>query len=177
MGCEIYEVHARGPRGGPAMCHVVQLGAHDGRGRGPYQMRKVRPADLQQGASWFKYDKLDLPYEGHPIVSQIFFPLGQNEKVELEFVGHADARGAASFNSKLAMQRAEAVRKYVDRGIRADASMHLPTALGYKSKATSLGEDDATGNPTPAISIEYSSFSAESPSKTLSALPSISSPP
>ena len=173
MGCEIYEVHARGPRGGPAMCHVVQLGAHDGRGRGPYEMRKVRPADLQQGASWFKYDKLDLPYDGHPIVSQIFFPfadkaidqtqdvivlnaviahyrflLGQNEKVELEFVGHADARGAASFNSKLAMQRAEAVRKYVDRGIRAGASSHLPTVLGYKSKATSLGESDATGNYT-----------------------------
>jgi hypothetical protein len=173
MGSEIYEVRARGPRGGPAMCHVVQLGAHDGRGRGPYEMRKVRPADLRQGASWFKWDKLDLPYDGHPIVSQIFFPfgdkaidqtqdvvvlnaviahyrflLGQNEKVELEFVGHADARGAASFNDRLALPRAEAVRKYVDRGIRAGASAHLPTMLGYKSKATSLGESDATGNHT-----------------------------
>jgi hypothetical protein len=174
MGAEIYEVHARGPRRESVMCHLVQLGAHDGHGRmGPYQVRKARPANLVQGASWFKWDKLDLPHDGHPIVGQIYFPygdksidqtqdvvvlkaviahyrfmLGQNEKVELEFVGHADSRGATAFNDKLAVQRAEAVRKYVDKGIRADASAHLPTMLGYKSEATSLGESDATGNHT-----------------------------
>jgi hypothetical protein len=174
MASEIFEVQCKGLRGEPAMCHLVALGAHDGHGgAGPYRMRRIAPASLQgrqQGDSWFKWDKLDLPHDGHPIVAQIFFPygdkaidqtqdvvvldaviahyryvLGQNEKVELEFVGHADARGAASFNDKLARQRAEAVKRYVDKGIRAGASSHLPTVLGYKSKATSLGESKATG--------------------------------
>jgi hypothetical protein len=176
MGAEIYEVHAKGMRGECVMCHLVKLGAHDGHGRmGPYELRKVKPANLEQGLSWFKWNKIDSDgaHEGHPRVGQIFFPysdksidqtqdvvvlnaviahyrfvLGQNEKVELEFVGHADSRGAAAFNDKLALQRAEAVRKHVDRGIRAGASTHLPTVLGYKSKASSRGESDATGNPT-----------------------------
>ncbi len=174
MASGIYEVCAKGLRGETAMCHLVAIGAHDGHGRTvPYTMRKIAPSSVQsreQGESWFKHDKLDLPHDGHPIVAQIYFPygdraidqtqdvvvlkaviahyrwvLGQNEKVELEFVGHADARGAASFNDKLARQRAEAVKRYVDKGIRADAASHLPTMLGYKSKATSLGETRATG--------------------------------
>jgi outer membrane protein OmpA-like peptidoglycan-associated protein len=174
MGADIFEARGKGLRCEPTMCHLVAIGAHDGHGRTmPYTLRKVTPANLQnreQGQSWFKWDKIDLPHDGHPIVAQIYFPygdkaldqtqdvvvlkaviahyrwvLGQNERVELEFVGHADARGAASFNDKLARQRAEAVRRYVDKGIRAGASSHMPTVLGYKSTVTSLGESRASG--------------------------------
>ncbi len=190
MAADIYEVHGRGQRCEPVMCHVVATGAHDGHGRtGSYQIRKVGPNHGEQKQSWFNPDFLERGYDGHPIVGVIYFPyadksldqatdlvvlkaviahyryvLSQNVKVELEFVGHADTRGAASFNEKLARQRAEAVMHYVDRGVRAGSSAHLPTMLGYKSKATSLGETAATGdhNADRRVDIVFRSVTAKS---------------
>jgi hypothetical protein len=127
MGAHIYELCGRGLQGSWVMCHLVAIGAHDGRpGTGSYHLRKVKPNYQKQYKSWFNPAARDWIYEGHPVVGQIFFPfggkgldtssdrivlnaviawyrfeLGQNVGVELEFVGHADPRGTASFNMKL----------------------------------------------------------------------------
>jgi hypothetical protein len=153
------------------MAHLVAIGAHDGHGRmGPYQVRKVHPNQGKQYKSWFDPDAQWLHSDGNPVVGQVFFPTGdmaldtmtdrivldaliveyrfhlsQHVKIELEFVGHADPRGAASFNAKLAQQRADAVKRYVDRGINSDPNP-LRDLFRYKSKASNLGESDPTGD-------------------------------
>ncbi len=171
MAASIYELCGKGLRGSPVMCHLVALGAHDGRpGRRAYQMRKIGPNNLKQYRSWFDPASRAWIFDGHPIVGQVFFPfadksldgitdrivldavvawyrfeLGQRNRVELDFVGHADPRGAPSFNEKLARKRAEVVQRHVDRGIRTNFVERV-NFFRYKSKAESLGETMPTGD-------------------------------
>jgi hypothetical protein len=169
---DIYEMFRKGYRGSLEMAHIVAIGAHDGYGPdfGSCQMRKVRPNEKKQYKSWFDPNAQTLHYDGNPIVGQVFFPtadqtldtmtdrvvldaviaeyrfhLGQHVRVELEFVGHADPRGSASFNAKLAQQRAEAVKSYVDKGIKSDPDP-LRDLFRYKSNASNLGESYPTGD-------------------------------
>jgi outer membrane protein OmpA-like peptidoglycan-associated protein len=153
------------------MAHIVAIGAHDGHGQtGPYQLRRVQPNRGKQYKSWFDPEAQWLHYDGNPIVGQIYFPtadialdhitdrivldaviaeyrfhLGQMVKVELEFVGHADPRGADTFNTKLAQQRAGAVQRYVDNRISKNAGA-VGQLFRYQSKASSLGESAPSGD-------------------------------
>jgi outer membrane protein OmpA-like peptidoglycan-associated protein len=169
MSVEIKELWGRGIHGSPAMGHIVSIGAHDGHGRGMPPMRKVSPNRLAQYKSWFA-PAGPYSHDGHPVIAQIFFPFGdaridnttdkvvldaviaharfelsQRKRVELEFVGHADPVGAASFNSKLALKRAQQVRDYVDRRISNNAVERIEH-LRYRSMVTSHGESDPTGD-------------------------------
>jgi hypothetical protein len=176
MGAEIYELCGKGLRGAPVMCHLVATGAHDGRpATGSYQVRKARPSHRKQYKSWFKSwfgpEAWVSLHDAHPIVGQIYFPfddrsldgwsdrivldalvascrfqLSKDDKVALTFVGHADPRGAARYNTTLGLRRAEAVQKYVDKGIRANIVERV-RFFKYKSTSASLGETLATGDP------------------------------
>lgn len=171
MGAEIYELCGKGLRGAPVMCHLVATGAHDGRpATSFYQVRRARPNHRKQYKSWFGPEAWVSLHDAHPIVGQVYFPfddrsldgwsdrivldalavwsrfqLEQDNKIELTFVGHADPRGAASYNTTLGLRRAEAVQKYVDKGIRANIVERV-RFFKYKSTAASLGETLATGD-------------------------------
>jgi outer membrane protein OmpA-like peptidoglycan-associated protein len=171
MGTDIYEMVGRGYQGSPAMAHLVEIGAHDGHAMvgSSYKLRKIQPNQRTQYLSWFD-PASSFVYDGNPIVGQIFFPtadssldgmsdrvvldavikwyqfeLGQMSKVELEFVGHADPRGAASYNDALALKRAKAVDGYVAARITRNVGP-IGSLFRYRSKATSRGETMPTGD-------------------------------
>ncbi|HUL09493.1 MAG TPA: hypothetical protein VLV76_24390 [Candidatus Acidoferrum sp.] len=171
MGTDIYEMVGRGYQGSPAMAHLVEIGAHDGHAPAgsSYKLRKIQPNQRTQYLSWFD-PASPYVYDGNPLVGQIFFPtadaaldgvsdrvvlnavikwfqfeLGQLNKVELEFVGHADPRGAASYNDKLALKRAQVVDSYVSARIKRDVGP-IGAFFRYSSKATSEGENAPTGD-------------------------------
>jgi outer membrane protein OmpA-like peptidoglycan-associated protein len=171
MSTNIYELCGKGLRGAPVMCHLVATGAHDGRpATGSYQVRKVRRNHFKQYKSWFSQASDVSLHDAHPVVGQIYFPfedksldglsdrialdaliawchfqLGQDNRIELQFIGHADPRGAASYNTTLGLRRAKAVQTYVDKGLRANLVERV-RFFRYKSKADSLGETMATGD-------------------------------
>ena len=120
--------------------------------------------------SWFAHEGLAHYEGGNPVIAVIYFPFGdatvdamsdkialdaliahlrftliQGAREEIEFVGHADSRGSASFNSVLAGKRAKKVKDYVDRKISTNEVERLQH-FRYKSSATSLGETYATGD-------------------------------
>ena len=112
--------------------------------------------------------------EGNPLIGMIFFPtadatidnasdrraldgligdilgylrLTGTKSVKLEFIGHADARGAAAFNEKLALKRAQQVATYVEGGIRRYSGEDLVlNMVRYSAKVTSMGETGASGH-------------------------------
>lgn len=170
MATEIYELCKR-TRASDVVCHCV-AGRHEPRPSGRrYQVRKVRRNALKQYKSWFEPAPVGWPtHQGHRVVAQVYFPFGdrsiddwsdrkaldsltahyrfalrQHGKVALTFVGNTDARGGASFNKALGQQRAEAVRRYVDRAMIRDAAEELRFPQ-YRSRVTSLGESKASGD-------------------------------
>jgi outer membrane protein OmpA-like peptidoglycan-associated protein len=149
---------------------MVQLQGRNTGANGGIQARRIAPKSTAQYKSWFAVGGADV-YEGHPVVAQIYFPfdesaldtssdrvvldalirhlrydLSQYKRVELEFVGHADPRGAASYNEELARKRAQKVRDYVQRGVEQRTTSRVPHFLYYKSRVTSLGERFPTGD-------------------------------
>ena len=170
MGSQIYEVRGRGPLGSPAMAHLVDIGAHDGHGRGITRRVKIKPNQLRQRMSWFSHEGLAYYEGGNPVIAVIYFPyadatidsmsdkialdaliahlrftLIQGSREELEFIGHADSRGSAAFNQILAAKRAKQVQNYVDRRISTNEVERLQH-VRYKSFASSMGESYATGD-------------------------------
>lgn len=162
----VTELWGRGIHGSPVMGHLVEIGAHDGHGRGMAPEGAVRPKKSSQYRSWFSLDA-GYVYDDSPVIAQIYFPTGDssldritdgvvaqavivhlryltglNIPVRVEFIGHADPSGAASFNQKLALKRAQRVAERVERGVRQDVA----AGLLYKSTVTSMGETYPTGD-------------------------------
>lgn len=170
MQAQIFEIRYRG---GSPLGYLISSGAHDSHAGLParsYELRqqRARLPDTSQRDSWFDPYGIDAR-DGHPVVGHVFFPangkaldsrtdhkvldavikwyryqLSQGVKVRLEFIGHADARGSASFNRTLGEQRARTVKDHVDRGIRAGRDPF--GLLNYRSTDASSGEDEATGD-------------------------------
>ncbi len=168
MGASIFELCGEDRRGAGIKCHFV---AHDGRPRtGRYTVREVRPNARKQYLSWFDPTARSVYLDGHPVIAQIFFPfdeaaldsssdrvvidalitwyrfeLGQRKEVALDFVGHADARGASGYNLGLGLRRAQAARKRVDTGVQANWSDRVRFSK-YDTRADSRGATMATGD-------------------------------
>jgi outer membrane protein OmpA-like peptidoglycan-associated protein len=149
---------------------MVELPGRTSGVRNGLKARRIPLRQTAQYKSWFVPGGA-LLYEGHPVLAQIYFPfdstdidsmsdrvaldalvhrlrydLGQRNRVELEFVGHADSRGAAAYNEGLGQRRAQKVRDYVQKGIERGSKARVPFFLHYRSIVTSLGEQFATGD-------------------------------
>lgn len=71
---------------------------------------------LSDDAVKFPVDKAGLSPEAQSRLTEFAERLkGENKNVYLEIQGHTDATGAPSYNEQLGGQRAEAVRKYLNR--------------------------------------------------------------
>jgi outer membrane protein OmpA-like peptidoglycan-associated protein len=170
VGGTICEISGNGAGGGTATAHLVELDGLTSGVRSNLQARAVPLRQTAQYKSWFVPSGA-LLHQGHPVLAQIFFPfddtdidgmsdrvvldaliqslrydLGQHSRVELEFVGHADPRGAATYNEALARRRAQKVRDYVQKGVERRGKLPVPYFLYYRSIVTSLGEQFSTGD-------------------------------
>jgi outer membrane protein OmpA-like peptidoglycan-associated protein len=76
--------------------------------------RLVLEVVLNEASGNFKFGKADLPDEAKSEIDQVISKLQQDPKnVWIEIEGHTDNVGAAEFNEKLGLDRAEAVKRYL----------------------------------------------------------------
>src|SRR5262249_42994159 len=67
-----------------------------------------------ENSGGFKFGKIELPDEAKQQIDQLITKLQQDPKnVFIEIEGHTDNVGAAEFNEKLGLERAEAVKRYL----------------------------------------------------------------
>ena len=76
--------------------------------------RLVMEVVINESSGNFQFSKADLPDEAKAQVDQLISKLTQDPKnVYFEIEGHTDNVGAAEFNEKLGLERAESVKKYL----------------------------------------------------------------
>jgi len=76
--------------------------------------RLVLEVVLNEASGNFTFGKADLPDEAKAQIDQVISKLQQDPKnVWIEIEGHTDNIGAAEFNEKLGLDRAEAVKRYL----------------------------------------------------------------
>jgi len=78
------------------------------------QRRLVMEVVINESSGNFQFGKTELPDEAKGQIDQLISKLTQDPKnVYFEIEGHTDNVGAAEFNEKLGMERAEAVKMYL----------------------------------------------------------------
>src|SRR5437763_1733019 len=78
------------------------------------QRRLVLEVVINESSGNFQFSKAELPGEAKGQIDQLISKLQQDPKnVWIEIEGHTDNIGAAEFNEKLGMDRAEAVKRYL----------------------------------------------------------------
>ncbi len=76
--------------------------------------RLVMEVVINESSGNFQFGKTDLPDEAKSQIDQLISKLTQDPKnVYIEIEGHTDNVGAAGFNEKLGLERAEAVKRYL----------------------------------------------------------------
>ena len=76
--------------------------------------RLVLEVVINESSGNFQFGKTDLPEEAKSQIDQLISKLTQDPKnVYIEIEGHTDNVGAAEFNEKLGLERADAVKRYL----------------------------------------------------------------
>ena len=76
--------------------------------------RLVMEVVINESSGNFQFGKTDLPEEAKSQIDSLISKLTQDPKnVFIEIEGHTDNVGAAEFNEKLGLERAEAVKRYL----------------------------------------------------------------
>ncbi|MDD3445036.1 MAG: hypothetical protein PHS60_06475 [Zavarzinia sp.] len=146
-------------------CELYRIGAHDGHGggTGAGRPRPSQPRPSHQLTSWFSPNS-GIESRGHQLIGQIYFGhddraldktndmpvlealakwmadfrLKGNPGCQLWFNGYADPSGAASYNERLSLKRAQMVKSYVDKAMKRNAP--VLSGLFYGSTANGFGE-------------------------------------
>ena len=100
---------------------------------------------IKEGASFdvrdihFDYDSAKIKSESYPYLNDLLYYLKNHPGIQLEIIGHTDLHGAADYNKKLSLDRANAVKKFfTDNGLEAGrfqtagAGMSRPVARGTR---------------------------------------------
>ncbi len=76
------------------------------------------PLQRELGIVYFGFDKTDIDQLGRQELDQIAGAAKKQPNVRLTAVGYTDSTGSVEYNRKLALRRAESVKKYLeDRGV------------------------------------------------------------
>ncbi|HUX68562.1 MAG TPA: OmpA family protein [Terriglobales bacterium] len=91
--------------------------------------------------AFFDYDKSDIRPDAETVLQADAQYFKQNPDINLQVVGHCDARGSAEYNLALGERRADAVKNYlVSQGI--DASRISTTSVGKEQPFCTQTTDD-----------------------------------
>ncbi len=92
--------------------------------------RLVLEVVINESSGNFQFGKTDLPDEAKSQIDQLVSKLTQDPKnVYFEIEGHTDNVGAADFNEKLGLERAEAVKRYLYE--RHQIPLHKMNVISY----------------------------------------------
>lgn len=150
-------------------CNLYQIGAHDGHGRmGSNHFKPKNRKPGTQLVSWFSPNS-GLESRGQRLIGQIYFGtddkgldtkdievldslakwitdhrLKGNPGCKLWFSGYADPSGAASYNERLSLKRAQVVQAHVEKAMQSGA--RTLAGLFYSSIANGFGETHPSGD-------------------------------
>src|SRR5262249_51747636 len=94
------------------------------------QRRLVLEVVLNESSGGFQFGKKELPHAAKPQTDDLISKRQQDTKtVYIEIEGHTDNVGAAEFNEKLGLERAEAVERYLYE--RHQVPLHKMNVISY----------------------------------------------
>lgn len=89
----------------------------------------------------FGFDRAELSDEAHAALASFAADVkGTNEDVYIEIQGHTDSVGSESYNRKLGLQRAEAVRDYLSK--EQGFALHRMAVISYGEEAPLVDNDN-----------------------------------
>ncbi len=92
----------------------------------------------------FGFDKASLSDEARAALDQFAQPLvGNNEGVYIEIQGHTDSVGSEQYNEELGLERAEAVRRYLN--MQHKLALHRMSVISYGESAPVTTNDGREG--------------------------------
>ena len=92
----------------------------------------------------FGFDKSSLSDEARAALDQFAQPLvGNNEGVYIEIQGHTDSVGSDQYNEELGLERAEAVRRYLN--MQHKLALHRMSVISYGESAPVTTNDGRDG--------------------------------
>lgn len=95
----------------------------------------------------FEFDKAELLPDAEPVLQKAAAYLNQESKSAIRIEGHTDSKGDEAYNTRLSLQRADAVRRWLRERGRIDPSRMSASGLGEKNPVTPNSRPDGSDDP------------------------------